>query len=68
MLNKKFFLYLLLIFISNYSLNAQVLRVAILDFENISGILKYDGLGKAMSSMLISDIIENIGKAFIKIG
>ena len=60
MLNKKFFLYLLLIFISNYSLNAQVLRVAILDFENISGILKYDGLGKAMSSMLISDIEANV--------
>jgi hypothetical protein len=36
--------------------NAQVIRVAILDFENISGIPKYDGLGKAMSSMLISDI------------
>jgi uncharacterized protein (TIGR02145 family) len=39
---------------------AQVKRVAILDFDNISGISKYDGLGKAMSSMLISDIEANV--------
>ena len=39
---------------------AQVLKVAILDFENTSGIAKYDGLGKAMSSMLISDIATNV--------
>jgi TolB-like protein len=39
---------------------AQATRVAILDFDNISGIAKYDGLGKAMSSMLISDIKANI--------
>ena len=39
---------------------AQTTRVAILDFENISGITKYDGLGKAMSSMLISDIEANV--------
>ncbi len=39
---------------------AQPLRIAILDFDNISGIAKYDGLGKAMSSMLISDIESNV--------
>ena len=39
---------------------AQPTRVAILDFENISGIAKYDGLRKAMSSMLISDIEANV--------
>jgi TolB-like protein len=39
---------------------AQTTRVAILDFDNISGIAKYDGLGKAMSSMLISDIEANV--------
>jgi TolB-like protein len=39
---------------------AQPTRVAILDFENISGIAKYDGLGKAMSSMLITDIEANV--------
>jgi len=39
---------------------AQTTRVAILDFDNISGIAKYDGLGKAMSSMLISDIETNV--------
>ena len=41
-------------------IKAQVLKVAILDFENTSGIAKYDGLGKAMSSMLISDIEANV--------
>jgi TolB-like protein len=39
---------------------AQILKVAILDFENTSGIPKYDGLGKAMSSMLITDIESNV--------
>jgi TolB-like protein len=43
-----------------FNINAQTLKVAILDFENISGILKYDGLGKAMSSMLITDIEANV--------
>ena len=36
------------------------LKVAILDFENTSGIDKYDGLGKAMSNMLITDLKNNI--------
>lgn len=36
------------------------LKVAILDFENTSGIAKYDGLGKAMSNMLITDLTNNI--------
>ena len=39
---------------------AQTTRVAILDFDNISGIAKFDGLGKAMSSMLITDIEANV--------
>jgi len=39
---------------------AQPIRVAILDFDNTSGITKYDGLGKALSSMLISDIESNV--------
>lgn len=39
---------------------SQPIRIAILDFENISGIAKYNGLGKAMSSMLISDIESNV--------
>ena len=39
---------------------SQPMRIAILDFDNISGIAKYDGLGKAMSSMLISDIESNV--------
>tara|TARA_B110000211_G_scaffold234459_1_gene304198 strand:+ start:95 stop:1765 length:1671 start_codon:yes stop_codon:yes gene_type:complete len=36
------------------------LKVAILDFENTSGVDKYDGLGKAMSNMLITDLKNNI--------
>ena len=50
----------LLCFLAISPLNAQVLKVAILDFENTSGIPKYDGLGKAMSSMLITDIEANV--------
>ena len=51
---------ILIIFTGSFKLNAQVNRIAILDFENISSISKYDGLGKAMSSMLISDIESNV--------
>ena len=34
--------------------------VAILDFENTSGIAKYDGFGKAMSNMLITDLKNSL--------
>jgi TolB-like protein len=55
------YLYLIVGFLLSHSVVfGQVNRVAILDFENISGIPKYDGLGKAMSSMLISDIEANV--------
>jgi TolB-like protein/tetratricopeptide (TPR) repeat protein len=49
-----------IIFIGINALNAQTIKVAILDFENTSGIAKYNGLGKAMSSMLITDIEANV--------
>ena len=49
-----------IIFFSISTLYAQTIKVAILDFENTSGIAKYDGLGKAMSSMLITDIEANV--------
>ena len=49
-----------IIFIGITTLNAQNIKVAILDFENTSGIAKYNGLGKAMSSMLITDIEANV--------
>ena len=39
---------------------AQSIKVAILDFENTSGKTEYDALGKAMSSMLITDLGDNI--------
>ncbi len=48
------------LFLEYTTIQAQTLKVAILDFENTSGIPKYDGLGKAMSSMLISDIASNV--------
>ncbi len=51
---------LLILLFGATHLFAQPTRVAILDFDNISGIAKYDGLGKAMSSMLISDIEANV--------
>jgi TolB-like protein len=40
--------------------NSQSTKVAILDFENTSGKTEYDALGKAMSSMLITDLSNNI--------
>jgi TolB-like protein len=49
-----------IIFFNASIINAQTIKVAILDFENISGIAKYNGLGKAMSSMLITDIEANV--------
>ena len=56
---KKVLIILLFTLISNLSIS-QALRVAISDFENLSGNPKYDGLGKALSSMLISDIELNV--------
>lgn len=56
---KKNFFCILFLFLFLKSIS-QPLRIAILDFDNISGIAKYDGLGKAMSSMLISDIESNV--------
>ncbi len=50
---------LLSVVLSNFCFSQQI-KVAIVDFDNTSGIAKYDGLGKAMSSMLISDIEANV--------
>jgi TolB-like protein len=49
----------LIVFKSFFCFSQQI-KVAIVDFDNTSGIAKYDGLGKAMSSMLISDIEANV--------
>ena len=56
---KAIYINLLLIFLSINGL-AQTSKVAILDFENTSGKTEYDALGKAMSSMLITDLSNNI--------
>ena len=53
----KIFILLILI---QVTLNAQVKRVDILDFENNSGNTSYDYLGKALSNMLITDLSNNI--------
>ena len=53
-------LILILVLVFNCLSYSQTIKVAILDFENTSGIAKYDGLGKAMSSMLITDIEANV--------
>ncbi len=49
-----------ILLLCTFQLNAQTIRIAVLDFENLSGNPKYDGLGKALSSMLISDIELNV--------
>jgi hypothetical protein len=55
--------YITLFFILSLSIShSQSLRFAIIDFDNISGNVKYDGLGKAMSSMLISDLTTSNNK------
>jgi TolB-like protein len=56
---KKIIIVILSVLFTNIALS-QVLRMAISDFENLSGNPKYDGLGKALSSMLISDIELNV--------
>lgn len=66
LLYKIFVSFLLLLSGINVSV-AQTLKVAILDFENTSGITKYDGLGKAMSSMLITDIATNVSPRRLQI-
>lgn len=53
-------IFFLLVIISSELCFSQQIKVAIVDFDNLSGIAKYDGLGKAMSSMLISDIEANV--------
>ena len=55
------------IFILSFSIiNAQTKKVAILDFENTSGKIEYDGLGKSLSSMLITDLQKNIPRNKIR--
>jgi TolB-like protein len=55
----KFFITFLLTILSIVT-GAQTIKVAILDFENTSGKPEFDALGKSMSSMLITDLKNNI--------
>ncbi len=45
------------LFLNGYS---QTTKVAILDFENVSGAAEYESWGKAISNMLITDLANNI--------
>ena len=55
------FTFYLIIFLFSFNLSvSQSFKVAILDFENTSGKTEYDALGKAISSMLITDLANNI--------
>ena len=49
-----------LIFLLNITILYSQIKVAVLDFENTSTIEKYDGFGKAMSNMLLTDLKNNI--------
>ena len=51
-----------ILFFIVFQSNAQSTKIAVLDFENVSGNARYTGLGKAMSSMLITDIEANTAK------
>ena len=53
-------LVLIFLCVFSYSSFAQPTKVAILDFENTSGKTEYDALAKAISSMLITDLANNI--------
>ena len=50
----------LLLILFHFSMGIAQTKVAILDFENTSGISKYDGFGKALSNMLITDLKNSI--------
>ena len=56
----KIFKILLVSLIGMNFVQAQATKVAILDFENTSGKTEYDALTKAISSMLITDLANNI--------
>ena len=53
-------LILLFTILYHFQLGFAQTKVAILDFENTSGISKYDGFGKALSNMLITDLKNSI--------
>ncbi len=57
LVNKVFFT---LLFVFQVAFGITQTKVAILDFENTSGISKYDGFGKALSNMLITDLKNSI--------
>ena len=60
MINVRLILVQIALILASINGFAQTSKVAILDFENTSGKAEYDALGKAMSSMLITDLSNNI--------
>lgn len=65
-MNFRIYLFALLVF-HGFNVRSQIQRIAITDFENTSGIAKYNGLGKALGSMLISDIESNVSPKRIQL-
>ena len=58
---KKITIIIILIFLSN-SCFSQAIRVAIMDFDNISGKEEYNTFGKVISNMLITDLKNNVNE------
>jgi TolB-like protein len=58
---KKITILIILIFLSN-SCFSQAIRVAIMDFDNISGKEEYNTFGKVISNMLITDLKNNVNE------
>lgn len=57
---RSIFFFQILFLFSPFLIAAQEINIAIIDFENKTENPKYSGLGKAMSSMLISDLTSNL--------
>ncbi len=65
-MNLRFYIFFVLVY-CRLDVSGQIQRIAIIDFENTSGIVKYNGLGKALGSMLISDIESNVSPKRIQL-
>ena len=63
---KKNTILIILIFLCNNSFS-QPIKVAVMDFDNISGKAEYNTFGKVVSSMLITDLKNNINSNELEI-
>ena len=63
----KFYFFSILISLNLTLYSQSNIKVAILDFENTSTNSKYDGFGKALSNMLITDLKNFIHPKTLKL-